>query len=52
MNVYRAPASDGSLLLPSFSFMFDYEKNIVYKLEKDIGKIQEIIKEHCVSCIK
>lgn len=51
-SAYRGPASDGSILLPSFWFMFDYEDNIVYKIKKDIEKIREIIKSniHKVDC--
>jgi len=42
--VYRAPATDGALLLPPIPFMFDYEKNIADKIKADIKKIEEIIK--------
>ncbi|WP_432664432.1 EFR1 family ferrodoxin [Wukongibacter baidiensis] len=43
-SVYRAPATDGALLLPSIPFMFNYEKNIDYKINTDIKKIEMIIK--------
>jgi ferredoxin len=53
-SVYRSPASDGALMLPSFKFMYDYEKNIAVKLRRDIQKIHEIIRansmeHHCPS---
>jgi flavodoxin/ferredoxin len=41
---YRAPATDGVLLLPPIPFMFDYEKNIAYKIKEDIKKLDVIIK--------
>ncbi|PRR81051.1 EFR1 family ferrodoxin [Clostridium vincentii] len=41
---YRAPATDGALLLPPVSFMFSYEKNITTKIMADIKKIDAIIK--------
>ena len=43
-SVYKAPATDGALLLPPIPFMFNYEKNINYKIKVDIKKIEEIIK--------
>lgn len=43
---YRAPATDGALLLPSIPFMFKYEKKIAHKIKTDIGKIEEIIKSN------
>lgn len=43
-SAYRAPATDGALLLPPIPFMFSYEKNIAYKIDVDIKKIKEIIK--------
>lgn len=43
-SVYRAPATDGVLLLPPMSFMFSYEKNIAKKIKEDIKKLEEIIK--------
>lgn len=45
-SVYRAPATDGSLLLPPFSFMFEYENNIICRIGRDIGKIHEIIENN------
>ncbi|QUH26616.1 EFR1 family ferrodoxin [Serpentinicella alkaliphila] len=42
-SVYRAPATDGVLLLPPIYFMFNYEKNIAYKIKSDIKKIEQII---------
>ncbi len=42
--VYRAPATDGALLLPSIPFMFHYEKNIAYKIKEDIKKIEGMMK--------
>jgi flavodoxin/NAD-dependent dihydropyrimidine dehydrogenase PreA subunit len=41
---YRAPATDGALLLPSISFLFNYEKKIALKIKADINKIEEEIK--------
>ena len=40
---YRAPATDGSLRLPPFKFMFRYEKNIAANILKDIEKIKRIL---------
>ena len=49
-SVYRAPATDGVLLLPPISFMFNYEKNIAYKIKSDIKKIEQIINtDTCIS---
>jgi len=42
-SVYRAPATDGALLLPPIPFMFKFEKNIAYKIKEDIKKIEEFI---------
>ncbi len=42
--IYRAPASDGALLLPRVPFMFRYQKNIAYKVTSHIQKIKEYIK--------
>lgn len=42
-SVYRAPATDGVLLLPPISFLFNYEKNIALKVKRDIKRIEEII---------
>ncbi|MBP2027166.1 flavodoxin/formate hydrogenlyase subunit 6/NADH:ubiquinone oxidoreductase subunit I [Acetoanaerobium pronyense] len=44
-SIYRAPATDGALLLPSFSFMFRYEKNIKSRLEEDIFNIKKLLKK-------
>lgn len=44
-SVYRAPATDGSLLLPNFKFMFKYEKNLVRKLKRDINIVQTSIEK-------
>lgn len=41
---YRAPASDGSLLLPPISFMYRFEKNLDIKIKRDICKIDHFIK--------
>ena len=41
---YRAPASDGSILLPSIPFLYRFEKNIDIKIKRDIGKINQYIK--------
>lgn len=43
-SIYRAPASDGALLLPPLSFMFRYERNIVHNITKDIDNIENIIR--------
>ncbi|MFT5873240.1 MAG: flavodoxin [Clostridium sp.] len=43
-SVYKAPATDGTLILPPIPFMFDFEKNIACKIKVDIKKIEEIIK--------
>ena len=40
---YRSPATDGSLMLPPFPFMFRYERRITFNLKKDIGKVKRII---------
>lgn len=40
---YRAPATDGTLLLPSIKFMYTYEKKIVSNILKDIEKIKKIL---------
>ncbi len=40
---YRAPATDGTLLLPSFRFMYRYEKNVSGNILKDIEKIKKIL---------
>lgn len=45
-SVYRAPATDGALLLPSIPFMFSYEKNISQRIKTDINKIEESIKSN------
>lgn len=45
-SVYRAPATDGALFLPPIPFMFKYEKNIAYKIKRDINKIDELIKNN------
>lgn len=42
---YRAPASDGVLLLPSIPLMFNYEKNISNKIRRDINRINETIEK-------
>lgn len=42
-SVYRSPATDGTLLLPPIPFMFNFEKNIAYKIKEDIKRIEEII---------
>lgn len=36
---YRAPATDGVLLLPELSFMYRYEKRIHNHIQRDIGRI-------------
>ncbi len=43
-STYRAPATDGVLLLPPLSFMFNYQKNIAAQIKRDINKIKELIK--------
>lgn len=40
---YRAPATDGVLLLPPIRMMFKYEKNITHKIRADIDRVKEII---------
>ncbi len=40
---YRAPATDGALLLPPIQWMFRYERKIALKIKKDIRKIQDRI---------
>lgn len=42
-SAYRSPASDGTLLFPSFRFMFNFEKDISSNLKRDIDKINKII---------
>ncbi|QNO15859.1 4Fe-4S ferredoxin [Alkalicella caledoniensis] len=41
-SVYKGPATDGVLLFPPFSFMYDYEENIAKKIKSDIKKIEHI----------
>jgi len=42
-SVYKAPATDGALILPAVSFMYNYEKKIALKIKLDIDKIRQII---------
>lgn len=36
---YKAPATDGTLLFPPFSFMYRYENKIEYAIRNDVEKI-------------
>lgn len=40
---YKAPATDGSLMLPPFSMMYRYEKKIASNISKDIENVKRII---------
>lgn len=40
---YRAPATDGSLMLPSVKFMYRYENKIAINIIKDIENIKRIL---------
>ncbi|HKL41980.1 MAG TPA: EFR1 family ferrodoxin [Clostridia bacterium] len=40
---YKAPATDGALLMPSWQFLFKYGKNISKKIKEDLKLIKEQI---------
>ncbi|MCX7709678.1 MAG: flavodoxin family protein [Clostridia bacterium] len=42
-SVYKAPATDGTLLLPSINFIYKFEKDIADRIRKDIGRIRGLI---------
>lgn len=42
-STYRAPATDGALILPAVPFMFNYEKEIALKIKLDINRTRQII---------
>ncbi|KMQ52817.1 4Fe-4S ferredoxin iron-sulfur binding domain-containing protein [Chitinispirillum alkaliphilum] len=43
-NTYKAPATDGALLLPPIKFMFEYGKNVPRKILNDLNSINNILK--------
>lgn len=43
---YKAPATDGALLMPSFGFMFRYGKKVKQRIDTDISNIGYLIKDN------
>lgn len=48
---YRAPATDGVLLLPPLPFMFKYEKRLINKIKADVQLIKSILKNESPSAV-
>ncbi|ABR47629.1 4Fe-4S ferredoxin, iron-sulfur binding domain protein [Alkaliphilus metalliredigens QYMF] len=46
---YRAPATDGALLLPPIPMMFSYERKVAKKIEADIQEVKKIIETNVKS---
>lgn len=42
-SIYKAPATDGALILSTLPFMFRYENKIAHKIKSDIKRIENII---------
>lgn len=47
--VYRSPATDASLLLPSLPFYYTYEKKIAIKIKEDIKRIEDNIESDTIN---